>query len=156
MKRVVAGVVTVAILAGVVWFSQRSQNESPEAQAQTADEPAPSRSSEDSGPEPQDCIQRMFVAAEQGNIEDYLDCFSGQERERLQQQLDGQPPDQFAAALVQAIQPLKGHAVHEAKIQGNQAQLLVERVYASRNERQRYILVRDSDQWRITAVHSAG
>ncbi len=60
---------------------------------------------------PEACIERMFAAAQRGDVTAYLDCFTGSERDRLDRELAGQPPEVFARSLRDAVATLKGRAV---------------------------------------------
>ena len=111
MKRAIAALITVVILCAIVSIALREPS---------ADE-APA-----SGPTPEQCIQRMFEAAERGDVVAYLDCFTGQEREQLDRQLLDQSPETLAKTLMEAIDQLKGHAVHQAQISGDTALVTVE------------------------------
>jgi hypothetical protein len=100
----------------------------------------------------------MFTAAGDGNVDAYLACFTGPERKRLDQQLSDQSRDAFARGLIEAISTLKGRAVFlvgELQPNDSAAQVTVDRVYASRTERQKYRLIRNSRGWRIESVESA-
>jgi len=100
----------------------------------------------------------MFEAAKQGDVETYLDCFTGAERERLERELADQPEDAFARSLVEAVESLKGRAVFKGSADGDPEAnwvLPVDRVYVNRMERQTYHLVRESNVWRIHTVETA-
>jgi hypothetical protein len=130
----------LVLVATALWFGRRTQ---------TAFE-AP-------GAGPADCIEQMFAAAERGDVEAYLDCFTGAERERLERELALQPRDDYSRSLMQSIRDLKGRAVFEASAsdQPFEATIIVERIYAHRIERQIYRLARESGTWRIAAVQAA-
>jgi hypothetical protein len=107
---------------------------------------------------PEQCIERMFDAAERGDVDAYLDCFTGPQRQQIERELTSQTRQSFSQSLVDAIKPLKGRAMigsPPAEPAANQVELTVERIYANRNETQTYQLLRQSDAWRITAVRSA-
>ena len=142
MKRWIAGLVTLGLLVAALVLGRRASVPQADAGASS----------------PEACIQRMFDAARLGDVAAYLDCFTGQERRRLDQQLAGGSEEAFARSLVEAVATLKGRAVFAAG--GSDATdgrriLTVDRVYASRMERQRYHLVLESGTWRIEAVESA-
>jgi hypothetical protein len=142
MKRGLAGLITIGLLAGVLlWSVPRGE--------------PPVRAEDDT---PEACVQRMFVAAEAGDVATYLDCFTGAERRRLERELADQSRDAFARALQQAVQQLKGRAVFapsEADVDADTLRLTVERVYVNRTERQTYQMVRRADGWRIASVQTA-
>jgi hypothetical protein len=141
VKRAAAALVTLALLAAAVWFGRGA---APVAKGSPGSTPA-------------DCIERMFAAAERGDVEAYLDCFTGSERERLARELAAQPRDDYARSLTQSIGDLKGRAIFDASAGGDAAEatLTVERVYVHRIERQKYRLVNESGAWRIAAVEAA-
>ena len=143
MKRTIAALTTLGlILAAIVWG--RRQSTTTEAIVAVAT--------------PEHCIERMFDVAERGDVVAYLDCFTGPERLRLDRELSGQSLDAFASSLVQVVSELKGRAVYEASKgtgDDDQALLIVERVYASRTEKQLYALVHEPDAWRIHSVQNA-
>jgi hypothetical protein len=142
VKRWIAAVATVVLLGAALMLGRRG--------------PAPQADSNASTPE--ECIERMFDAAKRGDVAAYLDCFTGPERERLERELAGQPEESFARSLVEAVKSLKGRAIFETDTgeSGDPRTLLsVDRVYASRTERQTYHLVPDSDAWRIYSVETA-
>ena len=151
MKRTVAALATLLILGAVLW-SGRGTLAPPDA--------APPTGSADT---PEACIERMFTAAQRGNVAAYLDCFSGPERDRLERELAGQPPEVFSRSLQGAVASLKGRAVfrNEAppaatdSAATDSAGYTVDRVYESRTERQLYQLTRQSGTWRIQSVAAA-
>ena len=133
MKRVVAALCTLVIVAGIVrWKS------SDIAPAQSA-------------PSPRDCVQTMFEAASQGNLERYLACFAAGERERLSREFAGQSAAAASEGLRRSVADLKGWALLDppAETSTDFCSLTVEWVYATRVDRQRLELERDADGWRI-------
>jgi len=152
MKRTIAGFITVAVLGFVV---MRAFRESPTDIAPGASSSTEQKTDSDS---PEECVHRMFAAAEQGDVATYLDCFTGPERQRLERELADQSREVYATSLRDALRELKGRAIfapEEQETTDNEVLLTVERVYATRTERQTYQLVRESDQWRISAVETA-
>ena len=146
MKRIVAALLTLLILAAVLWFGRA---------APTSPATAPSTAAADT---PEGCIERMFAAAQRGDVTAYLDCFIGPERDRLERELAGQPPEVFARSLQDAVAGLKGRAVFRndaPQAAADSASYTIDRVYASRTERQRYQLTRQSGVWRIQSVATA-
>jgi hypothetical protein len=143
LKRWIAGLVTATLIVIVLVIARRRG-------------PLPANPS--AGATPEACIERMFEAARQGDVETYLNCFTGSERDRLDRELGDQPRTAFARSLVEAVESLKGRAVFEGKTDGdpesNRA-LTVDRVYLNRTERQTYQLVRESGAWRIHTVQTA-
>ena len=143
MKRWIAGIVTAALVLTVLVIARRR---------------GPLPTSPSSAEKPEACIERMFDAAGEGDVQTYLDCFTGSERERLERELADQPRDAFARSLVEAVDSLKGRAIFEAKTDGESESnrvFTVERIYLNRYERQKYHLVRESTAWRIRTVEAA-
>lgn len=143
MKRWIAGLITAAVIATVLVIALQR---------------GPSPGSTPAAENPEACIDRMFEAAKQGDVETYLDCFTGSERERLERELADQPKDAFARSLAEAVGSLKGRAVFKGNPVGDSADkwiLPVDRVYVNRMERQTYHLVRESNVWRIHTVETA-
>jgi hypothetical protein len=99
----------------------------------------------------------MFEAARAGDVDAYLDCFTGPQRTRIQRKLAGQSREAFAQSLADAVRDLKGHVTPQSAPQGDadRVELAVERIYQNRNERQSYSLVRQSGVWRISDVQAA-
>lgn len=142
MKRWIAALATLVLLGTALILGRRA--------------PTPHGGSIASSPEA--CIDQMFDAAQRGDVVAYLDCFTGPERERLDRELAGQPEEAFARSLVEAVKTLKGRAVSNAdnaETADTRARLTVDRVYASRTERQTYHLVAESSTWRIHSVETA-
>lgn len=141
MKRWIAGLGTAALIAVVLANALRRGP--PSAKISAAESPGA-------------CIRRMFDAAKQGDVETYLDCFTGSERERLERELADQPKDAYARSLVEAVESLKGRADFEGSADGDsKSSWIVDRVYTNRIERQTYHLVRESNVWRIHTVETA-
>lgn len=138
MKRAATLAATLALLAAAVYFGR--------GQGEPAARPAAS---------PGECLERMFAAAERGDVEAYLACFTGAEHRRLAAERDRQPRERFAAALVDSLRPLKGRAVNGPATvadQDERATLEIERIYEHHGERQSYGLRREAGGWRIDSV----
>ena len=142
MKRCIAVLITGGLLATVVfWGRDRREPEISDGSLRT----------------PEQCILRMFEAAERGDVMTYLDCFTGPEQQRLRRELADQLRDDFASELMKTVATLKGRAVYEATEgvnSGDQSFWVVERVYAQRMEKQHYQLLHESGAWRIHSVQN--
>ena len=137
MKRGATLAATLALLGAAVYFGRdRSQ-------------PAAALAAS-----PAECIERMFAAAERGDVEAYLKCFTGAELRRLSTERDAQPSERFAAALVESVRPLKGRAINGPSNapDGDRAKLEIERIYEHHGERQTYAFRREADGWRIDSI----
>jgi hypothetical protein len=136
MKQIAAAAITLVLLAAALWFGRRPPPPKGAVPAAT----------------PAGCIERMFAAAEQGDVETYLDCFTGPQRERLERELGSQTREAYARSLAESIRELKGRAVFDAPSENppsREATVTVERVYVHRLECQTYHLVAQSGEWRI-------
>ncbi len=140
MKKVVAGAITSLVLVGLlvgagVW-----------PRGLTADEPAA-------------CLTTMYDAMKAGHVANYLDCFGGELRERLERDAQDQATGKFAVYLKELAAPITGRAVmHDTSEQAgpDRARLVVERVYDGRQwERQAYRLRRDAGRWKIFEIEHA-
>lgn len=138
MKQSAVFVATLALLAGALYLGRGG----PRPTVQSATSPA-------------GCLERMFRAAEQGDVPTYLDCFTGQQRDRLVNELNRQSEADFAASLLEAVRTLKGRAISgptDTAPDASRATLAVERIYGQHTERQRYHFLRETDGWRIASV----
>src|SRR5262245_15467937 len=95
MKRVVAGLMTLAVLAIAEWYSNGA----------TSPEAIPAEGT------PLACIERMFGAAADGDLDRYLNCFAGEERARLAQSFGQESRTAAGASLQATVADLKGWAV---------------------------------------------
>ena len=99
-KRITAAVITLLVLVGVFLFS-RPETPSTESPRRTAaDKPAP-----------ENVVHRMFNAAEEGDVEAYLNCFTGRERRRLERELADQSREDYGHALRDAYAEMTGWVV---------------------------------------------
>jgi hypothetical protein len=140
MKQIIAAVATLGLVGAALWFGRR---------------PPPAESTPPATPA--ECIERMFAATERGDVEGYLDCFTGLQRDRLERELASQSREDFARSLRQSIQELKGRAVFDAPardVASREINVTVERVYVHHLERQTYHFVNQSGAWRIDDVQS--
>ena len=142
MKRAIAVLATAVLLAGAIYMGRDRGVPGNGSAATAADSPA-------------ECLERLFAAAEKGDVPGWLDCFTGQERDRLAKEVASQPAGEFAAALQEAVRTLKGRAINDVSDggpKGDAAVLSVERIYAHHTERQRYHFRRERDGWRIESL----
>ncbi|MGH7135466.1 MAG: hypothetical protein ACREHD_06975, partial [Pirellulales bacterium] len=142
MKRAIAVLATGLLLSGAIYMGRDRGDPRGGAAATAADSPT-------------ECLERLFASAEKGDVPGWLDCFTGQERDRLGKEIASQPTGEFAAALQDAVRTLKGRAINDMSgngPQGDAAVLSVERIYAHHTERQRYHFRRERDGWRIESL----
>jgi hypothetical protein len=142
LKRAFAVLATAVLLVGALYMGRGSDADLGDNAGPAADSPAA-------------CLDRMFSAAEKGDLAGWLNCFTGQERERLSREIDAQPKAEFTIGLQEAVRTLKGRAISNANRSaspGGTALLSVERIYAQHTERQTYGFRREADGWRIDSL----
>lgn len=114
---------------------------------------APSASKE---PEPRDVIYRMLDAARDGDLDAYLNCYSGEMAKRLAQSVVEMTPDGFTGYLTRSNAEIKGIAINEPVLTSEtDAEVRVEFVYADRNEAQQMFLEKLASGWKIRRVDAA-
>lgn len=151
MKRVVAGVLTVALMAFLLWSGVKRP--AGRTGAGTGAEPGSSRAD---APDPAEAqLNTLLDGAWRGDVSAYLGCFGGPLRERLEREVNERGRDSFAADLRRAARSRKGHAVFAAEPEGEgAARITVETVYTDRNERQTYHLAREAGGWLVNDVET--
>jgi hypothetical protein len=149
MKRVIAGLLTVALM-GVLLWSGRNR---PAPSASAGPEPSQSVSN---APNPAEVrVGSLLKSALNGDVAGYLDCFSGPLRQRLEREVGERGRDAFAADLKRAAQSRKSHAIFAVEPEGTDAaRITVETVYPDRNERQTYHLAQESGTWLVNDVET--
>ena len=144
MKRVLAGVLTVALMGLLLWSGLRRPAATPEV-AQ-ADDPAA---------RPRRRLRALLDSAREGDVSAYLEAFAGRSAQRLEREVDERGRDAFAADLRRAARARKSHAVFAPEPDGpDTARITVEAVYPDRNERQTYRLDRTPGGWLVTDVET--
>jgi hypothetical protein len=104
----------------------------------------------------QDAVYAMFDAAKQANVKAYVDAYGGSVRNAIEQSLQEQGQEKFAAYLREQTQAVKGIALQEPQpVTGTQAKIQVEYVYQDRNETQWLTLDRLDGRWKITRIDAA-
>jgi hypothetical protein len=104
----------------------------------------------------QDAVYAMFDAAKQGNVDAYLEAYSGAVRASLDQSLAEQGREKFAAYLREQTASVKGIALQEPqKLTDAQARIQVEYVYQDRNETQWLTLDKAGSAWKIVRIEAA-
>jgi hypothetical protein len=140
LKRVVAGSVTTLILAALLIA-------------------AAIRSRDAVAESPDRCLDRMYEAMKSGDVAAYLDCFTGELRERLDRDADEQSTPAFANYLRELASPIKGRALRSDQTQqldSDHVRLVVDRVYDGRPwELQAYRLRPDAGRWKIYEIEPA-
>jgi len=146
VKHALAGIVTLALIAGVLLVGRESRNASIATAAS-----------------PEECVEQMLAAADRGDIEGYLDCFTGREREEIERDVAQQSREGFARSLADAQRSMKGRSVQLAMAEADAAtgpppdtaEVTVERIYANHNQRQTYFLRRTFSGWKIEGLRGA-
>lgn len=110
-----------------------------------------SSSNDDAGPDA--CVAAMVAAEKSGDVDAYLDCFSGPLRDQLQSRMAKQSRERLAAELRSGAADLTGHATTDLKItQPDAATLVLERIYTQHNERHQISLSRAFGVWKIVEI----
>jgi hypothetical protein len=145
--RIIAGLLTVAVLALVLGIGPRRPTASPGRFLGRVIDPSET---------PEDRLRKLFDDARAGDVYAYLDAYAEPLRSRIEREADERGRTAFAAELRRAAASRKGHALFAPEPDGRDAvRIAVESVYPDRNERQVYRLERGPDGWRIAAVESA-
>lgn len=99
---------------------------------------------------PEDVLIEMILAVGEGDVETFLDCFSGDLGANLRAIVDRQGEPAIADWLVSRGQLMKGFAILEKETRG-ESELLVrtETVYEDRNSGQKFLLGLENGQWKI-------
>jgi hypothetical protein len=145
MKRIVAGVLTVALMGVLIWSGRGRQAGRNGPGTGRADVPDPVEAR----------LNTLLDDAWRGDVPGYLDSFSGPLRERLEREVNERGRDAFAADLRRSARSRKSHAVFAVEPEGDSAaRITVETVYPDRNERQTYHLARESGGWLVDDVET--
>ena len=135
MKRIIAGLLTVALM-GVLLWSGRNRPAAPAGSE-------PNRAGSNA-PDPAEVrLGSLLESAWNGDVAGYLDCFGGPLRERLEREVSERGRDVFAADLKRgAVAQEPRHLRASSPKATAAARITVETVYPDRNERQTYRLAR--------------
>jgi len=130
-------VVTVSILGAVVWWTQNKPKQV------------------DSELQPDSVIWEMIDACRQGDVDAYLNCFTGDLRERLEKVVSEQGKDKFSNYLKEMLQPIKNIALQQPKgfAKGDRA-IVADFVFADRTERQTFWVRKTKEGWKIVGVEA--
>ncbi|NOX56586.1 MAG: hypothetical protein GXP27_19510 [Planctomycetes bacterium] len=137
-RKLIAIGLAVAIVAGVAVLVRRN----PPASSPLSDED-----------QMDDCITQMLQAAQQGDVQRYLDCFAGDLRAKLAARLEKGNPEAAAAELRSGQAELKSYVTTDwRRVSEDEATLILERVYKDYNERHRVRLRRKRGAWKIVEL----
>src|SRR5262245_50317997 len=125
MKPILAGILTVAILAAVLVFGSRrgtttvpSEPQAAETQGEVVASPA------------EETVRRLLRSGEDGDVTAYLAAFADPLKTRLEREVEGRGRESFAGDLKRAAAVRKSHAVFAAEPDGDSvAKVAVETVY---------------------------
>lgn len=102
--------------------------------------------------EPRDVIYAMLDAARDGDVEEYLECYTDQLERTLRQSHEEMGGVRFADYLRERNKDIKGIAMNAPERAGDEVEVRVEYVYADRNEAQEFYLRKLGDTWKIRRV----
>jgi hypothetical protein len=104
-------------------------------------------------PAPQDAIYGMLDAAREGSVDAYLNAYTGQMRQALQQSVAETTPEKFARYLKDSNAAIKGIAISEPQpLTEREMKVRVEYVYQDRNEAQLMYVEKLPEGWKIARV----
>jgi hypothetical protein len=107
-------------------------------------------------PTPEDAVRVLLEAAQRGDAPVYLATLTGTLRTSFESTQSQIGAAAFSASLRESAAGIKGFAMSPAgESSRDRADLDVELVFADRNERQRFVLVRQSGGWLIAAIDKA-
>ena len=152
MKRdAAAKLLTAALFAGLVAFVvARQTGWSPQSQADSAVRTSAKRD------DPRETIYAMLEAAKGGEVAAYLDCFSGEIAQRIEQSRREMSDDAFSEYLKTRDGEIKGVAISDVdNLSPDSASIELEYVFADRNESQRLRLTKVDGAWKISGMDAA-
>ena len=101
-------------------------------------------------PTPDDAVNLLFQAAQRGDAPAYLATLTGPLRASFESTQSQTGSEAFAATLRESVAGMKGFAISPAgESSPDQAELDVELVFADRNERQRFVVLRQGGGWLV-------
>ena len=107
-------------------------------------------------PTPDDAVNLLFQAAQSGDAPGYLAVLSGPLRTSFESTQSQIGAAAFAASLRESVAGMKGLAISpigESSL--DRAERDVELVFSDRNERQRFVLLRQGSGWLVTQIDKA-
>jgi hypothetical protein len=144
MKKRLPAIVTILLIAGaLVFLTQRERLSGWKWETKTA-------------ATPEDVVWRMSDATRDGDVQAYLDCFSGALKQNLQKTAADMGEAQFSQYLKKLNDEVTGVAVSDLE-QANEgtATLNVEFVFRGRNEAQKHSFEIVAGVWKITRIDGA-
>ncbi len=137
MAKLLSLVVTVSVLGAVVWWTQNKPKQV------------------DSELQPDSVIWEMIDACRRGDVDTYLNCFTGDLKKRLEKVVSEQGKDKFSDYLKEMLQPIKNIALQQPKgfAKGDQA-IVADFIFADRTEQQTFWVRRTKEGWKIVGVEA--
>ena len=145
-KRLPAIITALLILGALLFFTQRERWSNWRLTTQTPVSPA----------SPEDVVWRMSDATRDGDVKAYLDCFTGELRQKLEKTAAEMGEAQFSQYLKKLNDEVTGIAVSDLEQTDPQsAAMRVEFVYRGKNESQKHRFRSIDGAWKIEGVDSA-
>jgi hypothetical protein len=148
MNRILAGVLTVALMGALLFVGVRRSTQTfplETSRAQGGNQPDPAEAR----------LATLLQCAWDGDVTGYLNCFGGSLRQRLEREVSERGRDAFVADLKRAARSRKSHAIFAVEPEGQAAaRITVETVYPDRNEKQTYHLTQESGTWLVGDVET--
>ncbi len=105
---------------------------------------------------PDEAVNVFFQAAQRGDAPAYLAAMTGTLRSSFESTQSQMGATAFAASLRESVEGLKGFAVSPVgEPSPDRAELEVELVFADRNQRQRFGLIRQNGGWLVDRIDKA-
>jgi hypothetical protein len=145
MKRVIPGLLTLALMGVVAWAGLRRPAVPRESlgNVEAAIAPAEAR------------VHALLESAREGDVAAYLAAFDGPIRQRFERAIEERGREAFAADLRRAARSRKSRAVFAAELDSEgAASVAVETVYPDRIERQTFRLEQRPGGWLVTDVNT--
>ena len=101
---------------------------------------------------PDDAVNSLFQAAQRGDAPAYLGILTGTLRSSFESTQSQIGAEAFATSLRESVAGIKGFAISPVgEFSPDRAELDVEFVFSDRNERQRFVLLRQSGGWLVAS-----
>lgn len=98
----------------------------------------------------------MSLFSREGRVKEYLDCFTGGLRAKLEQARDQMKPGEFADILRRRSAPVRGLAISDqTQVDGETMRLRVEWIFEDRSEIQTFTLCKVQGAWKIADMTDA-
>ncbi|MCZ6795724.1 MAG: hypothetical protein O7J95_19125 [Planctomycetota bacterium] len=148
-RKVAAAVGTVLVMALVVYVARRNGPAPGEPRGG-----AQQRAERSQRSAPGACLTAVVRAAERGDVQGYLDCFTGDLRGELEaRSTAARPAERFAESLRASVDELTASVTSDVERPSPDAALLRwERVYRRYSESYRVRLRREGGRWRISKL----